>query len=439
MSRLNRVTDKGAGLVRRWLGVLRDDLWTARVDPLPPSTWLRWLPHGIVCLAALGVLLGDTAQLDENGGLGGMTAFVIALAEAGAMVLALWRPIPAWWLSTGAMLLGQFAVRALMAAGEDEFTWPWTAAGMIAHLFVLLLLSLRVRPRVSLETLALTALATYLVEGVVGAPNFQPTGRLAVILFTVVVMFGMALRSRRVARTALARQTSLTAEERARRTLLEERSRIARELHDVVAHHMSVISIQAQVAPHLVQDPTDELKENLAGIRQNAVEALTELRRVLDVLRSEHPAPGERADAPQPTLDRLESLVENTRAAGLTVTTEITGERRPLPSGVELSAYRIVQEALSNVLRHAPGATAQVTLAYDPRGLRVAVVNTGPEREAPPSSGAGHGLLGMRERAVMLGGRLTVGPWAGRGYKVDAYLPVSAPPATDPLPQDGTA
>jgi signal transduction histidine kinase len=106
---------------------------------------------------------------------------------------------------------------------------------------------------------------------------------------------------------------------------------------------------------------------------------------------------------------------------------------------VELSAYRIVQEALSNVLRHAPGATAQVTLAYDPRGLRVAVVNTGPVREAPPSSGAGHGLLGMRERAVMLGGRLTAGPWAGKGYKVDAYLPASAPPATEPPPQDGTA
>ncbi|MFE2275814.1 sensor histidine kinase [Streptomyces sp. NPDC059454] len=442
MSRLNGVTDKGAGHVRRWPGVLRDDLWTARADPLPPSTWLRWLPHGVVCLAAFGVLLGDAAQLNDNGGVDPGFAFLIALAQAGAMVCALWRPIPAWWMSTAAMLVGAFAVRAVMAADGDKFTWPWSAAGIIAHLLVLLLLALRARTRVAVEALALTALATYAVQGLVGATNYQPTGQLAVILFTVAVVLGSALRGRREARAELGRQTTLTAEERARRTLLEERSRIARELHDVVAHHMSVISIQAQVAPHLVQDPPDELKENLAGIRQNAVEALTELRRVLDVLRSEHPAPGERADAPQPTLDRLEALVRNTRAAGLTVTTEITGERRPLPSGVELSAYRIVQEALSNVLRHAPGATAQVTLAYDPRGLRVTVVNTGPDREAPPSAGAGHGLLGMRERAVMLGGRLTAGPWAGRGYKVDAYLPVSAPPATDPLsrlPQDGTA
>ncbi len=120
---------------------------------------------------------------------------------------------------------------------------------------------------------------------------------LAVPLSAVVVLVGTALRGRREARAELVEQTTLTAEERARRTLLEERSRIARELHDVVAHHMSVISIQAQVAPHLVENPPEELKENLAGIRQNALEALTELRRVLGVLRSEHPGRGRRPSA----------------------------------------------------------------------------------------------------------------------------------------------
>ncbi|MFK4154852.1 sensor histidine kinase [Streptomyces fungicidicus] len=439
MSRLNRVANKGAQLVRRWLGVLRDDLWTARTDPLPPSTWLRWLPHGIVCLAAFGVLAGGLPQMQENGGLAFGPAFLVAVCQAGAMVYALRRPVPAWWLSMAATLVGAVLLHRRMIADETTFTWPWTASGIVAHLFVLLLLALRVPTRVSVEAWGLTFLLTYLLQGVWGAVSYQPTGQVLVPLSAVVVILGTALRGRREARVELGRQTTITAEERARRTLLEERSRIARELHDVVAHHMSVISIQAQVAPHLTRDPSDELRENLAGIRQNAVEALTELRRVLDVLRSEHPGPGEASDAPQPTLDRLEALVENTRAAGLTVTTEITGGRRRLPSGVELSAYRIVQEALSNVLRHAPGATARVTLAYDPRGLRVEVVNTGPAREAPPSSGAGHGLLGMRERAVMLGGRLTAGPWTGRGYRVDAYLPAPAPTATDPLPQDGTA
>ncbi|WP_149548124.1 sensor histidine kinase [Streptomyces marokkonensis] len=440
MSRLNGVTNTGAGLVRQWLGVLRDDLVTMRADPLPPSLWVRWLPHGVVCLAAFGILVGDLDHLLGEGRLPQEGSVLVAAGQSGAVVLALRRPVPALWLSLVASLAGAVLLRRMLMAGQiDGFQWPWTPWGIAAHLLILLLLALRVRTRVSVAALALTALLTYVLQGLWGAWNYSPTGQTAVMLFAVAVVLGTALRGRREARAELVQQTTLTAEERARRTLLEERSRIARELHDVVAHHMSVISIQAQVAPHLVPEPTDELKENLAGIRQNAVEALTELRRVLDVLRSEHAAPGERSDAPQPTLDRLEALVENTRAAGLTVTTEITGERRPLPPGVELSAYRIVQEALSNVLRHAPGATAHVTLAYDPRGLRVEVVNTGPAREAPPSSGAGHGLLGMRERAVMLGGRLTAGRWSGRGYRVDAYLPVSATPASEPLPQDGTA
>ncbi|CAL9512814.1 sensor histidine kinase [Streptomyces sp. enrichment culture] len=430
----------------RVLRVLHDDLWTWRADPLPPSVWLRWFPHGMVCLAALGVLLGDAAQLGDNGRVEPGFAFLIAVAQAGAMVLALWRPVAAWWLSMAGMLVGAFAVRAEMVPGGDKFTWPWTAAGLIGHLFVLLLLALRVRTRVSLQALVLTALLTYLTQGVVGAQNFQPTGQLAVILFTVVVVLGIALRGRREARTQLAEQTSLTAEERARRTLLEERGRIARELHDVVAHHMSVISIQAQVAPLLVENPPDELKENLAGIRQNALEALTELRRVLGVLRAEHPnvleAP-EGSDAaphaPQPTLDRLDALVDNIRAAGLTVALDSSGTRRPLPPGVELSAYRIVQEALSNVLRHAPGATARVHLTHLPIGLRVEVSNTRPKRAPAPSQGAGHGLLGMRERVAMLDGTLTAHPLPGGGYQVAAFLPTDGPdlPAA-PFPDSPT-
>lgn len=138
-------------------------------------------------------------------------------------------------------------------------------------------------------------------------------------------MIGAALRALRVARTELVEQSELTAEERARRTLLEERNRIARELHDVVAHHMSVISIQAQVAPHLVDHPSEELKANLAGIRENAVEALTELRRVLGVLRAEDALADGVRHAPQPTLDRVDELVGTVRAAGVDVTARTTG------------------------------------------------------------------------------------------------------------------
>jgi signal transduction histidine kinase len=441
--------------------VLREDLCTLRADPLPPSLWLRWLPHGLLCLVAFGVTLGATAQLGDNGGVGAQLAFLIGLAQGSAVVFAMWRPLPAWWLSTIAMVVGAVEVRRqLLAGGAHDFAWPWSAAGLIGHMAVLLLLTLRVRTRVSVEALALNLLLTYVIEGLLGAADFQPTGLLAVILLTVVVVLGSALRGRREAKAQLVEQTSLTAEERARRTLLEERSRIARELHDVVAHHMSVISIQAQVAPHLVENPSDELKENLEGIRENALEALTELRRVLGVLRSEHPDTpdpvgepgtdtGTAPHTPQPTLDRLDALVENTRAAGLTVRVEVQGTRGPLPQGVELSAYRIVQEALSNVLRHAPGATAAVRLAHHKHGVDVRVTNSPPTGRVPLSRGAGHGLLGMRERAAMLGGTLRAGAAPDGGFEVAAYLPTSPPWAEAPAvaaahdpspdPKDGTA
>ncbi|MFF1722294.1 sensor histidine kinase [Streptomyces sviceus] len=439
------------GRVQHWLRVLRADLWTLRVDPLPPSVWLRWLPHGLLCLVAFGVMVGAVGQLQDHGGVVPQVAFAVGLAQGAAIVLALWRPVPAWWISTVAMLVGAIEVRRQLLAGDAQgFTWPWSSAGLIGHMIVLLLLALRVPARVAAEALAVTMLLSYLTEGVLGAPDFQPTGFLAVTLFTVVVVLGTALRGRREASRALVEQTTLTAEERARRTLLEERSRIARELHDVVAHHMSVISIQAQVAPHLVENPSEELRENLDGIRQNALEALTELRRVLGVLRAEHPdavhesadpATGTAPHAPQPTLDRLDALVENTRAAGLSVRVDVRGVRRPLPSGVELSAYRIVQEALSNVLRHAPGATVCVSLVHYRHGVDVRIANSRPTHSVAVSPGAGHGLLGMRERAAMLGGTLRAGPRSDGGYEVAAYLPTAPPGAPDQVTdsKDGTA
>ncbi|MFI7408607.1 sensor histidine kinase [Streptomyces sp. NPDC049627] len=447
MPRVGPVTETGiqhafTRRVRRWLRVLREDLWTARSDPLPPSTWLRWLPHGVLCIVAFGVTLGAVAQLRDNGGVGGQLAFLIGLAQGGAVVLALWRPVPGWWLSMAAMVAGAVEVRRhLLAGSAHDFTWPWSAAGIIGQMAVLLLLALRVRTRVSLEALALTALVTYVIQGLWGAGGYQPTGVLAIILSAVVVLLGIALRGRREARAELRQQATLTAEERARRTLLEERSRIARELHDVVAHHMSVISIQAQVAPHLVENPSEELRENLAGIRQNALDALTELRRVLGVLRSESngsPADpyglgeigsGAAPDAPQPMLDRLGALIENTRAAGLDVVTDIRGEAHSYPTGVELSAYRIIQEALSNALRHAPGSEVRVEISHDYHGLHLGVVNSRPQQRVPRSPGAGHGLLGMRERAAMLGGHLTAAPTQHGGFAVSAFLPRDDTPA----------
>ncbi|MFJ3224411.1 sensor histidine kinase [Streptomyces sp. NPDC086783] len=421
-------------LARRWLRVLRGDLLTVRADPLPASLWLRWLPHGVVCLTAFVIAIAALQQL-LDWGLAAL-AYPIALAQGGAVVLALWRPVPAWWLSIAGTVAGAVALQDWMGVVEPgQPVSLWTTTGVTAHVLVLLLLALRVPTRVSAEVLVLTALVTYVLQRPLSVRDSGGTGTVTVLLSAVVVVLGMALRGRREARSELVRQSTLTAEERARRTLLEERSRIARELHDVVAHHMSVISIQAQVAPHLAENPSEELKENLGGIRQNALEALAELRRVLGVLRSEDPddpyglgvsGAGSSPNAPQPTLERLDALIDNTRAAGLVVTADIEGEAPVYAPGLELSAYRIVQESLSNALRHAPGSAVRVEIHHLRQGLHLGIVNSRPRQPTPPSSGTGHGLLGMRERAAMLGGHVTATRTPDGGFAVTAFLPRDA-------------
>ncbi len=411
--------------------MLREDLWTVARDPLPRTRWLGRLPHGHVVLFAVLMAWLSMAQFQEPVRPGTAQEPVpligLVVLEALAVQLALTRPIPAWWLSTAMLLVTALSVDYRLA---PYVLYPWNYGQIALHTVVLFLLALRVRPRITAEALILTLLVGLVTSALATRPHANGLGEASVSFATAVVV-GAALRGRRVARTRLVEQEELTAEERARRTLLEERNRIARELHDVVAHHMSVISIQAQVAPHLVENPSEELKENLAGIRHNAVEALAELRRVLGVLRSEDALADGARHAPQPTLDRLDELVGSVRGTGIEVLIEVTGERRPLPPGVELSAFRIVQEALSNVMRHAPGAGARVELGYQRRGLTVRIINTPPDRPAPPSPGAGHGLLGMRERAAMLGGELTTGPRPDGGYEVTAVLPAHdpAPPA----------
>ncbi|MFE2186070.1 sensor histidine kinase [Streptomyces sp. NPDC059455] len=416
-------------------GILREDLWTVARDPLPRMRWLGRLPHGHVVLFAVLMAWLSMAQFQEPARPGTAQDPVpligLVVLEALAVQLALTRPIPAWWLSTAMLLVTALAVDDRVPA---YVLYPWNYGQIALHTAVLFLLALRVRPRIAAEALVLTLLVGAVTAALATRTHADGLDE-AIVSFTTAVVVGTALRGRRVARTRLVEQEELTAEERARRTLLEERNRIARELHDVVAHHMSVISIQAQVAPHLAENPSDELKENLAGIRQNAVEALAELRRVLGVLRSEDALADGARHAPQPTLDRLDELVGTVRGTGITILTDVTGERRALPPGVELSAFRIVQEALSNVMRHAPGAEARVELGYQRHGLTVRVVNTTPDRPAPPSPGAGHGLLGMRERAAMLGGELTTGPTPDGGYEVIAVLPTDHPALSAAAPE----
>ncbi|MET9464853.1 histidine kinase [Streptomyces sp. NPDC006544] len=412
---------RASALVR---GVIRD-LLDLKSDPLPKMSrphWLAWLPH--VTLGYLGVLFLflTKAQLGDHYGVHGVAREVPSLMVGAAVLIAVRRPMAGYWI--GLIAAAQIAWSIHDHVGQGQ-SWPWTPAGIFTFAPVLLLVALRVPARVTVGAVFFAIAVTGLAEALFKPDHSTTTAAGTVLLFAFTGLLGHALRSTRTARTKLVEQETLTEAERAQRTLLEERSRIARELHDVVAHHMSVISIQAQVAPYLVDNPSEELKENLAGIRANALEALTELRRVLGVLRSEHPDDPAGPHHPQPTLGELDGLVDNVRAAGLDVTTAIAGIRRPLAPGVELTAYRIVQEALSNCLRHAPGSHVEVGIAYGPRDLHLCVANTAPTRPAPPSPGAGHGLLGMRERAGMLGGELAAGPRPGGGYEVSAVLPTA--------------
>ncbi|GGW30365.1 ATPase [Streptomyces lucensis JCM 4490] len=264
--------------------------------------------------------------------------------------------------------------------------------------------------------------ALWVYAGVVShSPSMASVLGQALLYCSVLVWFGhLARRSAELTRRLREEQA-----ERARRAVAEERGRIARELHDVVAHHMSVISVQAGLARFVFDSDPAKARGALGTIGDTSGEALEELRRMLQVLREEDPEAPRRA--PMPTLARLGELLGRVRAGGLPVDLAVEGAERPLPPGVELCAYRVVQEALTNVLKHAGPARARVELRYGAHELTVRVTDDG--EGVPPAAvprGGGHGLIGMRERARLYGGTIAVGPRPGRGYEVRLTLPTSA-------------
>jgi signal transduction histidine kinase len=215
-------------------------------------------------------------------------------------------------------------------------------------------------------------------------------------------------------------------EELARRAVTEERLRLARELHDVVAHAMSVIAVQSGVGAHVADTQPEEAAKALAAIEATSRAALTELRRLLGVLRQDSEPRGDLA--PVPGLADLDSLLAEVARAGLAVRLRVEGAPSQLPAGVDLSAYRIVQEALTNVVKHAGPARAQVTIRYREKDVTVEVTDDGRGVMALAGDGrvgTGHGLIGMRERVAAFGGDLEVGPDPGGGFRVAARLPLA--------------
>lgn len=237
---------------------------------------------------------------------------------------------------------------------------------------------------------------------------------------------GLAIRLRRERETVLDaqnRELQRDQEERARLAVAEERARIARELHDVVSHAISVTVLQARGARRTLGRDEGQVRRALDAIEQTNTAALSDMRRLLAILRDTEPdGRGAQGHAPQPSLQHLDRLLDQLRGSGLPVAYEVTGIPRTVPPGVDLSAYRIIQEALTNVLKHAGPASARVRLDYDTDQLRVTIADDGTGGSIGDS---GHGLLGIRERVAVVGGEVSAGPGADRGFVVTARLPYS--------------
>jgi signal transduction histidine kinase len=390
--------------------------------PAPRPRWLRlrgWdlvfladAAAALILFASANSILGNDNKLHHSPHSAGLLVLASALLCA-PLVLRTRLPLTAWVFSTIAMFwVGQ--VIPPRSISNSAYIIP----GVIVYVLCLYAVAVRCRAWVVVTA----GLVTIAGAGIIDSQ----TAVTALFLGAIPVAAGVIVRSRRGSREQLA---VVERRHEGERALLEERQRIARELHDVVAHHMSVIAIQAEAAPYKAADPPPELVESFAEIRASALSGLNELRRVLGLLRSD------RTDvAPQPGLEDLDELLESARVGGVTVAREISGTPRPLPDGVNLSAYRIVQEALSNAMRHAPGSAVQVKLHYGQAALVIEVRNNGaaaaPLRNggqpAAAGLGGGHGIIGMRERATMLGGHLRAGPTPDQEFLVTAALPLGA-------------
>ncbi len=409
--------------------------------PSPHPAWLRRFQRGPVDLAFLAdavlaaILFATTASwLETQNGRHGhpystQMLLLYAFLASAPLLLRTRFPALAWAASAVTLAWTSTAMgpRTLSSA-------VYLLAGLIVYGLCLYAVAVRGKPWFVAVVAVITVLGAIVIDAHASA---------GVLLMAIPLLSGAIVRARRSGRAELAQQARRLEGERA---LLEERQRIARELHDIVAHHMSVIAIQAEAGPRKVTDPPPELLESFADIRASALSGLGELRRLLGVLRSDS------ADtAPQPGLGELAGLLESARSGGVSVSSCVSGPLRALPPGVDLSAYRILQEALSNAMRHAPGSAVRVELVYAPSSLVIKVRNHACPSSAAPAGGraplaasaagnglgsgdqdaaggGGHGLIGMRERTAMLGGHLEAAPTEDGGFLVTAVLPNSADP-----------
>ncbi|GAB7053028.1 sensor histidine kinase [Catenuloplanes indicus] len=376
--------------------------------PPAPGTRLArlrpWLtPLGVLAVAVLTAVNVADLQTSRDTS-GAAEATLLSTVATAPLLFVLWRPL----IAVRIAYAGAFTSTLWLDHATDP--WPWTVIQVTVVMLVLGIAAARTTAGVTVWIGVLVALPCLLL-----APAGQAVQ--AWLPLAGVLILGDQVRRRTHAEKILEVQEEITDLARAQRAVLEERARIAREMHDVVAHHMSMIAVRAETAPYRVADVSAPSKEEFAAIADAARDTLTDLRRLLGVLRTSHDVPR----APQPTLADLPALVTAASAAGMPITLAMDPVRPEPPEPVSLAAYRIVQEAVTNAGRHAPGAPVRISVSCAGEHLRVTVTN-GPASKPAPEGGPGHGLLGMRERAEALGGTFTATATAA-GFTVSARLP----------------
>ncbi len=384
-----------------------------RLRDLQPDLTLRGLLIDVAIASALTILsLFALFAGAPDVGPGGAVNFALLLLQSAPLALRRLLPIPVFLVVFGALALQMI----ILPAGAELRS----GAGPLLALYTA---GERLERRVALPLVAVTLV----VIGVLFVGRTElPEGLQALIqtelFFAAAWFIGDSVRIRRLYTRSVEQTAELLErerEERARRAVSDERERIAREMHDAVTHHVSVIVIQAGGALRALEGRPQEVRQALEAIDHTGRQALTDMRRMLGVLGETE------SQEPMPGLDRLGDLLEQVRSAGLAVELAIEGERRPLDPGLELSAYRIIQEGLTNALKHTGGGRARVTVSYDTGSLAITVDDERGRDAAPPIEPEhdGRGLVGMRERVAMFRGTFEAAPTA-RGFRVHARLPL---------------
>ncbi|WP_369372695.1 histidine kinase [Promicromonospora sp. Populi] len=351
-------------------------------------------------------------------------AMAWTLVHCAAVILAVRWP----WAGLGASIPAALALMVVTADAGPEWPWPWPVTVLLAHCLTVLVLALRHSWYWAASLWSAGAMLTVLAPALIvddAGESAVANGVVLVSLSGGIALVGVLMRLWILSVVRMEQAERLSVAEAGRRRELEERNRIARELHDVVAHSMSVITVQATTARYRQPGLDEAVQQEFEEIAASSRRALGEMRGLLGVLRGHDTAP----TAPLPTLSDVAGLIESTRASGVEIT--YTGTDTHVPDAIGLTGFRVVQEALSNALRHAPGSAVTVTISDDPHDLRVRVTNTPPARDEEPTPGARLGLAGISERVAAVGGRVTAGPTPDGGFELTATLPVVED--TDPL------